>query len=144
MEQAKQTEQPITLIRGLPAVEEKPEWPSFIQQYNHLETAALQNLLLTSELVIVRSGYTSLMELMQLQIKAVLVPTPGQTEQEYLADILQAKGYAIQMKQENFDLIKAIANSSSYSYRFPELILFDTEKLKSLIAFIPSHHKLKK
>lgn len=144
VEQAKQTQQPITLVRGLPAAEEKLKLPLFIQQYNHLETAELQNLLQQSEPVIVRSGYTSLMELLQLQIKTVLVPTPGQTEQEYLANALHEKGYAVQMSQEIFDLAKAIARSRSHEYRFPELSLFDAEKIKTLIASIPNHRKSKK
>jgi uncharacterized protein (TIGR00661 family) len=142
--QAKEIQQPITLVRGLPAAEEQPEWPPFIQSYNHLETERLQNLLLESELVIVRSGYTSLMELMELQIKTVLVPTPGQTEQEYLADALHEKGYAVQMSQETFDLTKALATSRSHEYKFPELSLFDAEKVKALIAAIPNHRNSKK
>lgn len=144
VEQAKQTQQPMTLVRGLPAAEEKLELPSFIQQYNHLETTELQNLLLESEPVIVRSGYTSLMELLQLQIKTVLIPTPGQTEQEYLAGILEEKGYAVQVTQEKFDLTKLIAKSRSHEYRFPELSLFDAEKIESLIASIPNHRNSKK
>jgi len=144
VEQAKQTQQPITLVRGLPAAKEKLKLPSFIQQYNHLETTELQNLLLESEHVIVRSGYTSLMELMQLQIKTVLVPTPGQTEQEYLADILEEKGYVVQVTQEKFDLTKAIAKSRLHQYSFPALSFFDAEKLKSLLSSIPNHRNSKK
>lgn len=145
VEQAKQTLQPITLVRGLPAAaEEKPELPSFIQHYNHLETSELQNLLLESELVIMRSGYTSLMELMQLQIKTVLVPTPGQTEQEYLAVLFQEKAYAVQMEQERFDLAKAIAKSRAHQYHFPALSLFDAEKMKSLIVSVSNHRNSKK
>src|SRR5690606_37413934 len=39
--------------------------------------------------VICRSGYTSVMDLVQLEQKAILVPTPGQPEQEYLAQWLR-------------------------------------------------------
>jgi len=39
----------------------------------------------SSRLVICRSGYTSIMDLDKLKQKAILIPTPGQTEQEYLA-----------------------------------------------------------
>lgn len=144
LEQAKRTQQAITLVRGLPAAAEKLELPSLIQQYNHLETERLQELLLASELVIVRSGYTSLMELMQLKVKTVLVPTPGQTEQEYLAGLLHKKGYAICMHQEIFDLTKAIAMSRTHEYHFPELASFDVAKIKNLIASIPDHRKSKK
>lgn len=77
IEQAKQTKQEIVLVRGLPDAKTQLLLPSFIQQFNHLETADLQALLQESQLVITRSGYTSLMELMQLRIKSVLVQHPG-------------------------------------------------------------------
>lgn len=46
----------------------------------------LFSLICNSEYVITRSGYSSIMDLYVLQKKAVLVATPGQTEQEYLAE----------------------------------------------------------
>lgn len=144
IEQAKQTEQPITLVRGLPAAKQELILPSYIQQFNHLETEDLQNLLLQSEMVIVRSGYSSVMELMQLEVKTVLVPTPGQTEQEYLAEILQEKGFAVQMMQADFDLTKAIALGRSHVYRFPQLSSFDRQKMKWLISAISNHRNSKK
>lgn len=144
IEQATLTQQPITLVRGLPAIKQELILPSYIQQFNHLETEELQNLLLESEVVIVRSGYSSVMELMQLRVKTVLVPTPGQTEQEYLAEMLQEKGYAVQMMQKDFDLTKAIVLSHSHIYRFPQLSSFDTQKMKVLLSTIPNHHNSKK
>jgi UDP:flavonoid glycosyltransferase YjiC (YdhE family) len=39
-----------------------------------------------ADLVICRSGYTSLMELVSLSKGALIIPTPGQTEQEYLGE----------------------------------------------------------
>lgn len=142
--QAIQSAQPLTLVRGLPAETAGKELPSLIRHYNHLETEALEKLLLQSELVIVRSGYTSLMELLQLKVKTVLVPTPGQTEQEYLANTLQDKGYAIQMKQESFNLADAIEQSRMYRYRFPELTVFNAVKIKTLIAEVSNHRNSKK
>lgn len=144
IEQAIQFAQPLTLVRGLPAEAAGKELPSFLRHYNHLETGALEEMLLQSELVIVRSGYTSLMELMQLKVKTVLVPTPGQTEQEYLADRLQDKNYAIRMKQELFNLSGAIEQSRLHSYRFPELTVFNVAKIKTLIAAISNHRNSKK
>ncbi|MEO1714790.1 MAG: glycosyltransferase, partial [Bacteroidota bacterium] len=50
-----------------------------------------------SELVVCRSGYSSLMDLKVLGKKALLIPTPGQTEQEYLAhNFAQEAGYVYQ------------------------------------------------
>lgn len=54
-----------------------------------------------SKLVIARSGYSTLMDLAALQKKAFLIPTPGQTEQEYLAkhlDTLKITPFSTQKK----------------------------------------------
>ena len=53
----------------------------------------MQNAIQKSELIICRSGYTTLMDLIKLKKKAVLIPTPGQPEQEYLAAYMQQQNY---------------------------------------------------
>jgi predicted glycosyltransferase len=47
-----------------------------------------------SSLIIMRSGYSSVMDLMRLGKRALLIPTPGQTEQEYIGDYLQKFGFS--------------------------------------------------
>jgi uncharacterized protein (TIGR00661 family) len=79
-----------------------------------LISAELQEKILSSELVIARSGYSSIMDLASLRKKAILIPTPGQTEQEYLAKTLKEKGVAFSMPQNVFDLKTAIAHSKNY------------------------------
>ncbi|MHB8260894.1 MAG: glycosyltransferase [Bacteroidia bacterium] len=49
-------------------------------------TKQLQELFNSSEKIICRSGYSTLMDLYALRLNALLIPTPGQTEQEYLAN----------------------------------------------------------
>ncbi len=66
---------------------------------------ALQVLLEAAEMVVCRSGYSTLMDLALLCKKAVLIPTPGQTEQEYLA----AQGFWPSFPQKGFSLISGIA-----------------------------------
>jgi UDP-N-acetylglucosamine:LPS N-acetylglucosamine transferase len=53
---------------------------------NHLPDEELADSLEQAELVICRSGYSTIMDLEILNVRALLVPTPGQTEQEYLAE----------------------------------------------------------
>lgn len=48
-------------------------------------TKMMNNLLNESEVIISKAGYTTLMELYSLGKKAILMPTHGQFEQEYLA-----------------------------------------------------------
>ena len=59
-----------------------------------------------AHVVLSRSGYSSIMDLYALQAKAFFIPTPGQYEQEYLANHLRQKGYADFSDQESFDLGK--------------------------------------
>ena len=54
------------------------------------------------------------MDLSVLQKDALLIPTPGQTEQEYLAKYLKEKGVCFYQKQNEFDLNKAINESENY------------------------------
>ena len=61
-----------------------------------------------SEIVIARSGYSTIMDLVAIGQQAVLVPTPGQTEQEYLAKYLSEKGLFKTMNQSDFELINVI------------------------------------
>lgn len=76
--------------------------------HNILNAEDLFALIKKSELVVCRSGYSSVMDLYQLKKKAILVPTPGQTEQEYLAGYLKQKGFFYSVSQKNFNLQKDI------------------------------------
>jgi UDP-N-acetylglucosamine transferase subunit ALG13 len=75
--------QSFTLVRGVHTA--KPIAPANVQVHNTLGTQALQELIQAAPLVISRSGYSSLMDYAVLGKKALLIPTPGQAEQEYLA-----------------------------------------------------------
>ena len=64
-----------------------------ILSYNHLPASEMKEMVTGSESIISRSGYTTIMELITLNCSALLIPTPGQTEQEYLARYLAEKGW---------------------------------------------------
>lgn len=71
---------------------------------NIASTHGLYDLIKKSKLVVCRSGYSSVMDLVVMNKKAVFVPTPGQTEQEYLAKYLSEKGLFKSIKQSEFSL----------------------------------------
>ena len=79
----------LLLLRGLPGNSELPETSVNIDPKAHLEDSQLAPFLLGCQRIICRSGYSSIMDLQALNClhKATLIPTPGQTEQEYLAEL---------------------------------------------------------
>ncbi len=64
-------------------------------------SAKLQELFDKSHKIICRSGYSTLMDLHALGLRALLIPTPGQTEQEYLADYWKDKFGCMHLTQKN-------------------------------------------
>ena len=81
---------------------------------SHLNSEELQKVILQSDVVICRSGYSSIMDLVKLHKKAILVPTPGQTEQEYLAKWLMHQGLFYSTKQKGLQLKKALEISKAF------------------------------
>lgn len=69
---------------------------------SHLAQEELRKIILDADLIVCRSGYSSIMDLEILGKDALLIPTPGQSEQEYLADYSQEKGRFSKMSQEEF------------------------------------------
>jgi hypothetical protein len=80
--------------------------------YNHLPENETIKELSESDLIISRSGYTTIMELVSLGTSALLIPTPGQTEQEYLAEYMVQKGWFTSVTQKELDE-KHITSTSS-------------------------------
>lgn len=91
--------------------------------FSKTETLTVANYMLQEELsetiqksktVMARSGYSTVMDLMRLNAHAVFVPTPGQTEQEYLAHVLKEQQKAYSTTQENFHLSDALQQAQKF------------------------------
>ncbi len=106
--QLKNTTYAAIVIRGLPAatIIEPPR--KGISVYNHIPALSLQHLINQSEIIISRPGYSSVMDLLPLSKKCIFIPTPGQAEQEYLADWLTQNNYACTCQQDKFALAEMI------------------------------------
>lgn len=85
-----------------------------IEAVSYLAAGALQAAMASASLVIARSGYSTIMDLAAMGKKALLIPTPGQTEQEYLARRMQQMGYCSFQGQEELDVEKSISSAMSY------------------------------
>jgi len=123
LEQIKSYQGKILFVRGLPGMKAE-DILSFSSTYepniffrNHLPADELSLAIQQAEMVICRSGYTSIMDLVKLKQKAILVSTPGQPEQEYLADYLNRKKYFYSVSQDKFQLEKSLKKASEFQYK---------------------------
>lgn len=98
----------VVFVEGSTTSAKPGDIPPHINHYLQLTRQELSPMLSGAELVICRSGYSTIMDLVKLNKKAILIPTPGQTEQEYLAETLQAQGRFISKPQNRFDLQQAL------------------------------------
>jgi uncharacterized protein (TIGR00661 family) len=78
-----------------------------ITTVNYLNSDEMSHAINQSEMVISRSGYSTVMDLMKLNKRSILVPTPGQTEQEYIGKMLSQKKLASCVAQKDFNFQRA-------------------------------------
>jgi uncharacterized protein (TIGR00661 family) len=103
-----------TIILSAKPASSKIEENNNILKLPHLPDKEFAKTILESEIIISRPGYSTLMDLANFGKKAIFIPTPGQTEQEYIAERLgKNKNYPWQ-KQAVLDLSKAIKEISKY------------------------------
>ena len=97
------------VVRGLPSDAVPLGGHYDFEVINFADTALLSPLLTAARYVVARPGYSTLMDLRALDKRAVLIPTPGQTEQEYLAQRAQLQGWAVAVpEQEGLNLDVAL------------------------------------
>ena len=111
---------PCILVRGLPSGGAPISETPFLRIYDHLPALELQQQIEDAALIISRAGYSTVMDLVALQKKAILVPTPGQPEQEYLATYLKEQQIFFTCSQENFDLQQTLNAAMKFITRMPE------------------------
>ena len=103
------------LVRGLPGHPATALAATRVEVADHLEGPALNAALAGAGLVICRSGYSTLMDLSAVGSRAILVPTPGQGEQEYLGERCRLSGWAGSYAQRNFDLRTAMDEAGKFT-----------------------------
>ena len=85
--------------------------PNF-KMVDYMLSRELEKAINQSNIVIARSGYSTIMDLAALGKKAFFIPTPGQFEQAYLANHLNKKGIAPYCIQRDFSIDKLDRNKN--------------------------------
>ncbi len=131
------TEQALASDKKILIVQGKTERKSHVflnettEVLSYLTSEKLNEVMCASKVVISRSGYSTVMDLAILGKKAILIPTPGQTEQEYLAANLKRDKVFYSEEQSNFNLENALQAAEKYTGFGNEF--GDNEDLKKLI-----------
>ena len=110
-----------SIARGLPLSQSVIPSTGMIKFYNHLSATQLNEEIEKAEWVISRSGFSTIMDLAKLQKKSILIPTPGQTEQEYLAQFLLEKKAAYTIGQKEFFLNAVLDEAKKFGYKYSSL-----------------------
>ncbi len=95
----------------------------------HLDTFQFRQAVLQADIIICRSGYSMIMDLISLGKTAILVPTPGQSEQEYLAEYLSQKGWFSHIPQSEFSLEQVLKSHQQAPCNAAPLINTGVESL---------------
>jgi uncharacterized protein (TIGR00661 family) len=114
LDQLKSTSIRGIVVRGITGSDEAYDLTENIRVYSHLGTRELMTVMTCSEVILCRSGYSSIMDIVTIGKRAIFIPTPGQTEQEYLARYLMEKKIFFSMPQSEFDLLYALEMAINY------------------------------
>ncbi|HJN06746.1 MAG TPA: glycosyltransferase [Bacteroidales bacterium] len=135
LSQALKTELKTVILLGKPEEQVSNENKN-VKLISHITDDEFSLLIQSAKIVISRPGYSTLMDLAVFGKKAIFIPTPGQTEQEYLANRLLDEGIAFSQSQSNFDLPTALKNEKLYKGLFlenkPELLELRIDKLLNI------------
>jgi len=82
---------------------------------SHLPSEELEAVMSTADVVLSRSGYSTVMDLAVIGRKAIFVPTLGQTEQEYLARLCDTQGIHLHARQRGFSLADSMGQIERYT-----------------------------
>lgn len=117
------TNKKTVIVRGKP-LETKTIHSPYIQLINYANSTQLKELIGSSQVIISRSGYSSIMDYLALGIlgdnkhQLILIPTPGQPEQIFLANRLMEDGLCYSANQQDFHLAKAL-KATTYQHATP-------------------------
>jgi hypothetical protein len=127
-------------LEGAPGKEEKILTEGNITTISHLPAERMAALLKSSKVIITRSGYSTLMELVSLGRNAILIPTPGQGEQEYLAEYMASTGWFSVCSQ---DKLHEITGMTEPAAKLPEKVIAESDRLleSALNELLKQDHK---
>jgi uncharacterized protein (TIGR00661 family) len=125
------------VARGMPESDDAYQLTPDITVFSHLPTQLLDEYMQHARMIICRPGYSSIMDIGALGKQAILIPTPGQTEQEYLGSLFLKNGVYVCQQQKYFDLetaIEAVRETNPLNLRYNPALL--EERIENLLEIV--------
>jgi len=69
-----------------------------------------------SKVIVARAGYSTLMDLADWKKPCVLIPTPGQPEQEYLGEYIELNNWALVSSQKELSIKNQIEEAKVFGF----------------------------
>ena len=113
LDQVSETDLKTVVLQGKPEKKGKQEHGN-VTLIPHTGDREMAGFIQSAPLIISRPGYSTVMDMTVFGKKAIFIPTPGQTEQEYLARQLEQAGYAYFEEQKSFNLKRAVEKAQGY------------------------------
>jgi UDP-N-acetylglucosamine:LPS N-acetylglucosamine transferase len=116
LDQLKEYDKKVLLVRGVISYDQVTYISENVEVVNYMLTEKLQQAFNESEVILSRSGYSTIMDLAKFDKKAFFIPTPGQFEQEYLANKMDGLNIAPFSDQDHFELrmIEKVKNYTGF------------------------------
>lgn len=108
IDELSQAPQKSLLLRGIAGSNNPMKTIHMLSIVDHLNSDQLCSILKTKPVVICRGGYSTLMDLAFTGNKIICIPTPGQTEQQYLAKSGAENKILIHTTRANFSLVNCL------------------------------------
>lgn len=108
------SEKTITIVQGVVEEVQRVHTQGNIRVVNFMLSTELEKTINESDIIVSRSGYTTILDLTILGKKAFFIPTPGQYEQIYLAKRCKSLGKVGSCTQEKFQ-VKQLDEIINYS-----------------------------
>jgi len=102
------------VVLGKPGEEELTSGDRDLEIHTHLDRQKMSEYMSSAKLIVARAGYSTIMEVVALGKPALFIPTPGQTEQEYLAKRLNRLGYFHCVTQHKLNLSADLKIASGF------------------------------
>lgn len=115
LKQLENVQYKVLLVRGIPEELDPKRHNKNVQVIPMLTSKEMNTEIIHSETILCRAGYSSIMDLAKVGKKAILIPTHGQTEQEYLAEKLLYEKKCYSCAEKNLDIDFALKENEKFS-----------------------------